>query len=334
MRAVKYVITGDLHFRSENPRSRKDDYKDSLLIKLYEVFQIANDNDAQAVIIPGDIFDSVNVGLPTIAKLGSFLRFCSENFGIKILAISGNHDLPAGNKGALERTPFGLLESFEIIQDIEDVQYEGSNVNITGYGFDFKTDTDEGAEQFISCDIVVPDPTYTTIHVVHSMLLNHTPINGMRHTLINDVETDADIIISGHYHDGFGIIRRKDGKLFINPGALCRLSASEAEMKRTVQVALLTVRSKTDFEAKLIPLQSAKPAEQVLDREAIVEEKEHQNWLETFFESLQEEGEAKFLEVIEIVDKIASMEKIAPSVKDEALRRISDAREKLGRVTA
>jgi len=333
MMPVKFIVTGDLHFRSESPRNRKDEYRETLLIKLYEVFQIANDNDAQAIIIPGDIFDSANVGLPTIAKLGSFLRYCTDHFGIKLFAVSGNHDLPAGNKAALERTPFGLLKSFEIIQDVEEYPYEGASVMITGYGFDFKTDTPEGAEQFISCDIVAPDPVYPTIHLVHSMLLTTPPAFNMRHTLIDQVETDADIIISGHYHEGFGIIRRRDGKLFINPGSLCRLSASEAEMNRTVQVALLTIQSKTDFDAELITLQTAKPAEEVLDREAVVEEKEHKNWMESFFESLQEEGEAKFLEVREIVDKIVSMEKITPKVKDEALRRIGEAREKIGRVT-
>lgn len=328
----RFIVAGDLHFRTENPRSRKDNYSEALLTKLYEVFQIAQDHKANAIIIPGDIFDSSNVGLPTIGKLASFLSICKEEFKVDILAISGNHDLPAGNKGAIPRTPFGLLSKLQFIRDLEEVYFgDIFETQISGYGFDYLTDTSEGVEQFSSGE---PWASTPKVHVVHSMLMASSPGIPMRHTLIDDVETDADIIISGHYHDGFGVIRRKDGKLFINPGALCRLSASETEMKRTVQVALLTVRSKTDFEAELIPLQSARPAEEVLDREAIVEKKEHENWLETFFESLQEEGEAKFLEVREIVDMIASMEKITPSVKDEALRRISEAREKLGRVTA
>ncbi|MCM1564899.1 MAG: metallophosphoesterase [Dehalobacter sp.] len=337
---LKIVVTGDLHFRSENPRSRKDAFEDAMLSKLLEVFQLAQEHGAEAIIIPGDIFDTANVGLKAIAKLGYCLNTWIDEFNVQVLTISGNHDLPAGNKAALERTPYGLLSKLGFIHDLEEENFETHfNINfgdmkdvyltVSGCGFDFQTDTSEGVKQY-STDRY--DEDTVGIHVVHSMLMATPPITGMRHAIIDEVETDADIIISGHYHDGFGVIRRKNGKLFINPGALCRLSASEAEMKRTIQVALLTVRSKTDFEAELIPLQSARPADEVLDREAIVEKKEHENWLETFFESLQQDGEAKFLEVQEIVENMANLETLSPGVKDEALRRISEAREKLGRV--
>lgn len=326
----KFIVCGDLHFRSENPRNRKDNFEETMVQKLKEVFGLAYELDAD-LIIPGDIFDTANVSLKTIAELGSVIA----ESGVQMLAISGNHDLPAGNKAALARTPFGLLDKLGIVWNLEDECYEAFNgdlkIYVTGCGFDFQTDTPEGMKQFQSDDA---DEDTLSIHVVHSMLMASSPSFPMRLTLIDQVETDADIIISGHYHEGFGIHRRKDGKLFINPGALCRLSASEAEMKRTVQVALLTIRSKTDFDAELIPLQSARPAEEVLDREALVDKKEHENWLESFFESLSHEGEAKFMEVQEIVDNIASREKILPAVKDEALRRIGEAREKLGRSVA
>lgn len=331
MKETRFIVTGDLHFRSENPRNRKDIFDDAMLTKLYEVFQLARDHKAEAIIIPGDIFDSVNVGLRTIGKLGYYINAWISEFSVPILVISGNHDLPAGNKAALERTPFGLLRKLGSLWDLEENEYDDNDSNIeisiSGCGFNFQTDTDEGAYQFEAGE---SDIGITFIHVVHSMLMATSPTFPMRHTLINQVETNADIIISGHYHEGFGIIRRKDGKLFINPGALCRLSASKAEMERTVQVALLTIRSKTDFDAELIPLQSARPAEEVLDREAIVEKIEHENWLDSFFESLDKEGEVKFLGVREIVDSIASREKIQPVVKEETLRRIGEAREKLG----
>ena len=338
MEEVRFIVTGDLHFRMENPRSRKDNYAVSLLAKLDEACAMAQKHNATAVIIPGDIFDSSSVGVSTISELAWAFQRLQKGYGVPIWAISGNHDLPAGNKAALSRTPLGLLNKLGILRDIEKhPDMFNERVNISGCGFDFKTDTEEGLHQFNASDYgyqteegIVFDEGSVRIHVVHSMLMATSPTFSMRHTLINQVETNADIIISGHYHEGFGIIRRKDGKLFINPGALCRLSASKAEMGRTVQVALLTIRSKTDFDAELIPLQSARPAEEVLDREAIVEKVEHENWLDSFFESLDKEGEVKFLGVREIVDSIASREKILPVVKEEALRRIGEAREKLG----
>lgn len=342
MEGIRFIVCGDLHFRSENPRNRKDNYEDAMLSKLLEVFQLAKEHQAAAIIIPGDIFDTANVGLKTIAKLGFCLNTWIDEYNTQVLVVSGNHDLPAGNKAALERTPFGLLSKFGFLWNLEDENFEMhfnfnqekgfKYLSISGCGFDFQTDTTEGAEQFNT--LGDNDEDTILIHVVHSMLLASAPTFPMRHTLIDQVETDADIIISGHYHEGFGVIRRKDGKLFINLGAICRLTASKAEMERTVQVALLNIRSKTDFDAEIIPLQSAQPAEEVLDREALVEKVEHENWLETFFEKLSEEGEAKFMEVREIVDSIAARERIQPAVKEEALKRIGEAREKLGRGAA
>ena len=56
--------------------------------------------------------------------------------------------------------------------------------------------------------------------------------------------------------------------LFINPGALCRLSAHVAEIERPVQVALLTVEN-GQAAAELIPLKSARPGREILSREHI-----------------------------------------------------------------
>jgi DNA repair protein SbcD/Mre11 len=82
---LKFVITGDLHYRSENPRSRKDIYESVMLSKLLEVFQLAQEHGAEAIIIPGDIFDTANVGLRAIAKLG----YCLSESGSEVLTVSG-----------------------------------------------------------------------------------------------------------------------------------------------------------------------------------------------------------------------------------------------------
>jgi len=206
-------------------------------------------------------------------------------------------------------------------------------VAVTGHGFTTETDTDLGREQFQppSKEIgTLTTATKTSIHLVHSMLMDHSPGFEMRHTLISQVETTAQIIISGHEHIGFGIKRRDDGVMFINPGALCRLSAHHAEIERQVQVALLTVHEGGECEAELIPLKSAAPGHEVLSRVHMEAEAERNDRLEKFLSLLASEGEAKFLEVREIVEDLAARENIPENVKSEALRRIGKAREKLG----
>ncbi|WP_425059211.1 hypothetical protein [Sporomusa carbonis] len=51
------------------------------------------------------------------------------------------------------------------------------------------------------------------------MLLDHAPPFD-RFTLIKDVQTTVDLVLIGHDHQGFGIYRRADGKIFCNSSIL------------------------------------------------------------------------------------------------------------------
>ena len=322
---MKFIVTGDIHFRGNNPRARLDNYMVAIKRKLLEVVELAIDHNATAIICPGDLFDSPKTMWGTVAELADVLKQAP----CPVLCVHGNHDIWAGNAGSKPRTPFGFLERLNFIWDVSGATYFINNVSVSGHGFNVETDTELGMEQFM--------PTYGfpndfedvyRIHLVHSMLLERPPGFEMRHTLISDVKTTANVIISGHDHTGFGIKQRDDGVLFINPGALCRLSAHQAEMERRVQVALLTIDT-DGARAELIPLSSALPGHEVLSREHIENAVERENRLGRFLELLASEGESKFLEVQEIVDDIAARDNIPGEVKAEALMRIGQAQEEL-----
>lgn len=345
----KAIACGDIHYRGTNPRARLDDFQEALNRKLFEIYDIAKQHKADVIIQTGDLFDSPGTALGTIAELGTILQLAP----CPILTISGNHDIWAGNPGSKYRSPYGLLARLGLLWDLGEEQFEASytkssctgtdgpfNLFITGHGFTVETDTELGRGQFMPpgdpANAPCSNPFF--IHVVHSMLMDRSPGFEMRHTLISQVETTAQIIISGHEHIGFGIKRREsreDGVLFINPGALCRLSAHHEEIARQVQVALLTVHGNkkgggAECEAELIPLKSAAPGHEVLSRAHLEAEVERNSRLEKFLALLASEGESKFLEVREIVEDIAAREQLPGEVKAEALKRISEARERLG----
>lgn len=327
----KAIVCGDLHYRGINPRSRLDNFQEALGAKLLEVFDLARKHETQAIIIPGDLFDGPATAWGTAAELAKMLQTAP----CPVLTVPGNHDIWAGNPGSKHRTPFGFMAALGIIWDLTEEPFETSDrdkgaldIAITGHGFDIETDTPAGAGQFM------PPPHAfewdgVSIHVVHSMLMDREPGFDMQHTLISQVQTTAQVIVSGHEHTGFGVHSRDDGVLFINPGALCRLSAHVAEIERTVQVVLLTIQD-GQVDAELIPLQSARPGPEVLSREHLEAETERAGQIEEFLKLLASEGEAKFLEVREIVEDIAARDNIPGNVKQEALKRIAAAREKLG----
>jgi len=323
---MKFLIIGDVHFRGVNPRARLDNYIEAISRKLHEVFAIAQQHRVLAIICPGDLLDSPATGWSTVAELAQILQGSPCPF----LCINGNHDIYAGNPSSKYRTPFGFLARLGIIQDLGEEPFGPENgdmdVLITGHGFNIETDTELGKGQF--------NPGYGKgslpgIHVVHSMLMDHSPGFDMRHTLISQVETTAQVVISGHEHIGFGIKCREDGVLFINPGALARLSAHHEEIEREISVALLTVEN-GKAKAELLPIKSALPGHEVLSREHLEAEASRNEMLEKFLALLSSEGESKFMEVREIVEDIALREAIPAEVKGEALKRIGAAREELG----
>ena len=331
----KIIITGDWHFKGINPRARLDNYQEAITRKIHEVFELAVQHKAEAIIVPGDLFDSPSTTLSTITDLAALLQLAP----CPVLAIPGNHDLWAANPGSKYRTPYGLLARLGLIWDITEKPYETitddeeiplfDNVCVTGNGYSIETDTEAGIGQFNPPD---DGGSYRDkIHVVHSMLMDHSPGFEMRHTLISQVKTTAKVIISGHEHIGFGINRRDDGVLFINPGALCRTSASQAEIERQVQIVLLAIDDNGQADAELIPLRSALPGREVLSREHLEAENERQERMDKFLGFLASEGESKFMEVRDIVEDIAARKNVPDKVKNEALKRIDAAREELAK---
>ncbi len=339
----KLIITGDWHFKGVNPRARLDNYQEAITRKIHEVFSLAVQTKAEAIIIPGDLFDSPATTLSTISDLATLLQLTP----CPILTIPGNHDLWSANPGSKYRTPYGLLARLGLIKDITEGPYGLSPVGekllvITGHGYSVETDTEAGMSQFdlpsqfkeITEETPFKIQHDIAIHVVHSMLMNHTPGFEMRHTLISQVKTTAEVIISGHEHIGFGIVRRDDGVLFINPGAICRTNAGHSEIERQIQIALLAIDDNGQTSAELIPLRSALPGSEVLSREHLEVEADRENRMEKFLSLLASEGESKFLEVRDIVEDLSVRENIPGEVKTEALKRIDQAREVLAKAGA
>jgi len=321
------VIVGDIQFRGVNPIARKDNFMDAIIEKIDEVHQIAKRIGAAAILTPGDLFDSPMVSYSVLLKLMTILQKAPCSW----VTIPGNHDLFGSNIDTYARTPMAVLEQAGVICVLRDGQITdlstgvSSSVITTGRGFDWEMDTHPGT---------YAAPTNSDIHMVHGMLVTSPLPYEIKHTLIKDVKTTARVTICGHEHLGFGIIKRDDGKWFINPGALCRESASEAEMQRQVQVAILEIEKNAPtmdeaIKAELVPITCARPAEEVLSREHIEAQALRKEKMDYFLELLGREGEGRFLEVREIIESIAEHEALPKAVRDEALRRISAAREEL-----
>lgn len=237
---MKLLITGDWHYRANPPKARLDDFQDTLNAKLREVGQIAHDHDVDAIICPGDLFDSPSPAYSTLTALERVI----QDIGRPILAIPGNHDEFGHSLESLDRTAYGHLAGTGMITDLTKEPFVTDCAVIEGNGF--SAHTDNGIDDYIP-RYMTPDGAVSIV-VAHGMLLERAPGFELKHTLLEDVARYPicpDILIVGHEHLGFGVKRLprvKGGELVaINPGALVRLSAHPAEIERMPQVCLLEV---------------------------------------------------------------------------------------------
>lgn len=328
---LKFVVVGDVHYRGSNPRSRVDDYPAAIRAKIEEINKIADEIEADGVLCPGDLCDSPNLSFGVVGDLYDALR------GRWYIA-PGNHDEYGANLDSLNRTPFGLLARMcrfyslgierGLFRNCCPRSENDLTAVISGSGYSAEMDIDPSLYQPAGIsDLPTELGPFVRIHLVHGMAVDRPMPDLMRHTQIQTVQTDADVVITGHDHTGYGI-RRIGKTLWINPGALCRVSASATEMERTIQVAILTIGDDGSCEAELVPLQSARPGHDVLSREHLEQQAMREQHTAEFLSLLS--GAEEALDPEQLVDVVAKQQQVPEKVRAEALRRLGQAKEKLG----
>lgn len=329
---IKFLFVGDWHLRGSSPRNRTDDYTEVAKVKLREVFKIAVEQEVDAILQPGDIFDRPEVSISVLLDFAEVLR----ESPVDIYCTIGNHDIYGYNVDSYYRTSLRLLEmlvpQLNVIKSATNKpiymakgKYKvyltatpySREMDINGYGY--------------SPDVEYADKDAIGVHIAHGMLLDHKPPFD-RYSDLYKVDTKASVILTGHDHMGYGIYRRSaDNKLFVNPGSLLRMSASVGEITRRVRVAIVKIDDiKGTYDADFVELESAKPGEEVLDRSKIEEEKQRQYAMENFSALIQgHTGSKVLLDINQIIDQVAAEEQYNPNVVQTALQIIDAQREKV-----
>ncbi|WP_350345032.1 metallophosphoesterase [Proteinivorax tanatarense] len=318
---MKIVYITDTHFRGGGPRSRTDDFVNTCYDKLNEVVNYCNENKVDLLLHGGDFFDRPDISLAVLGEIVGILKGCN----CPIKGIAGNHDIYGHNPKTLPRTMLGLLDKLGIIKLIDEngVLYAANGVKLQLTGKNYVHDYEQ-KESYIAKKKLETD---FSIHLVHGMLLpkKNIPIDKM--TLIETIgSTEADITLSGHYHQGFGSVEF-GGKLFINPGALLRVDNSYSELNRKPQILQVTLTKNKEPKVEFIPLKTAKRGDLVLDRTKLEEKVIQQNKLDNFLTNITDITSNQYITAEEIVTSIANNENISVDVKEKALSIISNMQE-------
>lgn len=284
---MKFIFMTDTHGRTNNPVSRKDNFPETILKKIEWVIDYANSKNAQ-ILHGGDWVNRPDTSPAYISKMCKIFKKAKY----PILGILGNHDIYGYNPNTYYRTPLHIASScnaFSIIGE-DSININDSNVYISGANSTGLLDKNGRTSEYYTPRKLIPkEEGEIRIHIVHGFLTDHSWPEGVPYTLIDAIEdTDADILLTGHEHTGYGIIKKCD-TIFCNPGALGRVSASVGDVNRFVQIAEITVENGI-FDVELVPLpeEIARPSDEVLDRAALEEEKAANARIETFAQQIEQ----------------------------------------------
>ncbi len=330
---MKFVYFTDSHAMGRNPKYRKDNFSDALLLKLYEVGSIAEEINADAILCGGDLFDTPIISETLASKIIKIIK----GFPCPVYGVAGNHCIHGYNTDTLDRTTLGLLIAsgvYNLINTEGTVFYDGSvKVLVTGQDSTPTLDKDNDITPYIgrTCVCEGGKPT-CSINILHSYLVPGVPSTLIPQTSIAEIDphTLADITLTGHEHTGFGVKKMPSGKIYCNPGALGRVSANVGEVNRNVSVAIVNITSNGARDVILRPIVSARPSEEVLDRQALVEENLRKQMLKTFTEAATTAVET-VQHIGNVYDALSFMGEqlsIPIEIVEEAIERVKKAEEK------
>lgn len=244
----RFLWLEDTHIMGVSPDSRKDNIKDVLYDKLKQVGVIANDKNVDIVVHGGDMFDTPDVSNKLFSSVSEIIRSWNK----PVYVVPGNHDIYGYDVNTLPNTKLGALASTGVVTILDrahPIMTRSGNISISIEGQEYYADIDSG----VNNDYEVYSTANIRILAAHSMLMDHDFISDVKYTNIDKVKTNADLVLTGHYHPGFNF-KEVDGTMFANIGALLRRENTKDNMTRIPSVLIVEINDNGEFNFEVVPL--------------------------------------------------------------------------------
>ncbi|SDC43910.1 metallophosphoesterase [Shouchella lonarensis] len=322
---ITFLYFTDTHIRGTTPKNRRDTFSETLKEKITEVMSIAQEEQVDVLLHGGDVFDRPDLS-PRVVSEFAPLFFQAP---APIYTIAGNHDTFGHNPDTVSRTMLGLLDAVGVMKLLHPkapvvLERSGVRMQISGQPYHYDLDIRDPKLDYYPNNETEAD---VLVHLVHSMLVEKALPEGVPHTLVDHIwSTTADIVLTGHFHSGFGI-KERDGKFICNPGAIARVNNHWTEMARIPKVIIGRV-TKEGITLEERELTVAKHGEDVLDRVYVEKASHQEKQLHAFAQQVRAQANFRTLNMNDIIDEIASVSDVENHIKEEALRRVTTVQER------
>lgn len=344
---MKFLYFGDLHDRIKPPENRKDNFRETVDLKIKEIRELGKKHQVKAFLQPGDFLDQPKhdpMFLSEVVKRWGFsdiqedmLKVATGTLKvdelskkikdyIPIIGAIGNHELFGNALKSYPKTSLALLEKIGFMHfPTKDKPFifddeSGFTVAITATHYDTHMDHPDHIDNYI----VEEKLGDYHIHIVHGYLTNKNMGDIFPHTTVDDIadKTQADLTITGHDHIGFKMVE-VNGKKFVNPGAIVRLTNDIKEIRRKPKVLIIDITKEKGVVVKSTYLKSAEKGENVLDRSKNAFKEEMDSKMEKIRSLVNKSNVSSGLNITDIIQSISESEKIGESLKDRAIEAVT-----------
>jgi DNA repair exonuclease SbcCD nuclease subunit len=293
-----------------NSRNRHGDYFADCLSKLREIVLIAKQNNCEAIFDCGDLFETKNPAYNVIDSVADII----EDGGVPIYSLFGNHAMSYGHIENSGSTGLKHLQNrSKLFRYLDRLTDDFKTYDIRGFDYYF------GIEEELKKGIYWQernDDKIFKIAIIHAMITPSKFFEKAFYVLPEQIKTNANLIICGHYHTPF--YKKVGNTEFVNIGCCGRLNINEAKIEPSV---LLLDTEKRNWE--IIKLKSAKPANQIFDLEHYNTLKKEEKSIEDFINSLKSVN-FQGMKLGEQIVKVGKENKVNQNVVDYLLEKINE----------
>lgn len=242
---MKILHITDSHGTVKGPESRKDIYYITFLKKLYELGLIIKKYNINMVIHTGDLFHTARVSDKFAGQVSEMIKAMEIPFYV----VPGNHDIEGYTTDTIDQTKLGLLAKAKVVTILDrdnpiciTVNENDDSYTVAISGQEYYAHIDEGNYQDFEMQ---QDHANINILAMHGYIADIPQHPDIKCTMTNDIISDADIILTGHYHRQFEY--HNDDFSIYNPGSMMRVEQTEYNKTHIPQYGILEITQDKSF---------------------------------------------------------------------------------------
>ena len=141
---MKLIYISDSHIRGSTPKSRTDEFPESLWNKFCELDKFIKEKNINAVLNGGDLFDTAD---PSTGVVNRYVELFSS-WQIPIYSVIGSHDKFGYNDSTVVRTALGTLRAAGVVKIVSLPIRIGPGCSVAGTSHSYSLDENPESDYY------------------------------------------------------------------------------------------------------------------------------------------------------------------------------------------